>query len=171
MQRRPAPHETLPHLLQLNSGLINARDGGPRPAIDEDTLDCNQGFDHIPRGVLQPIPNSPCRPPFNLPRFHTPHFHRRWSQCRAALRWLPPHTPRRPLDHRRTWFPSHRGQDGHLRQRTQPRRGALGVYLTRTLPSLHTNVDLDYLGYDHKAVRYTQGTGREQRETMGARVW
>ncbi len=30
--------------LQLNSGLINGRDGGPRPGIDEDKLDFNQGF-------------------------------------------------------------------------------------------------------------------------------
>jgi hypothetical protein len=36
---------------------------------------------------------------------------------------------------------------------------------------LHTNVDLYYLGYDHKSARYTQGAGREQRETIGTRVW
>jgi len=52
-----------------------------------------------------------------------------------------------------------------------PLRSSGGLYLNRALPSFHTNVDLYYLGYDHKSVRYAQGTGREQRETIGARVW
>jgi len=35
--------------LQLDSALINGRDGGPRPGIDQDKLDFNQGFiDIIP---------------------------------------------------------------------------------------------------------------------------
>ena len=46
-----------------------------------------------------------------------------------------------------------------------------GLYVSRAVPSLRTNADLYYLGYDHKSVRYAQGTGREQRETIGARVW
>jgi hypothetical protein len=46
-----------------------------------------------------------------------------------------------------------------------------GGYVSRAVPRLRTNVDLYYLGYDHKSVRYVQGTGREQRETIGTRVW
>jgi hypothetical protein len=46
-----------------------------------------------------------------------------------------------------------------------------GLYLSRALPSWHTHVDLYYLGFDHKSVRYVQGTGREHRETIGTRVW
>ena len=30
--------------IQFDSGLINGRDGGPRPGIDEDKFDVNQGF-------------------------------------------------------------------------------------------------------------------------------
>ena len=43
---------------------------------------------------------------------------------------------------------------------------------THPFPGLkNANFDVYYLGFDHKSSRYTQGIGREQRETLGARVW
>ena len=39
----------------------------------------------------------------------------------------------------------------------------------RTLPGGH--IDIYYMGLDNKEETYDQGTGREQRETAGARLW
>ncbi len=47
-----------------------------------------------------------------------------------------------------------------------------GVYVTHSLPLLRlANVDLYYLGLDSKSARWNAGIGREQRETLGARVF
>jgi hypothetical protein len=60
---------------------------------------------------------------------------------------------------------------GAIDNEPNPAEELWGIYLSRALPSFRTNVDLYYLGYDHRSVRYVQGIGREQRETIGARVW
>lgn len=47
-----------------------------------------------------------------------------------------------------------------------------GVYAVRPLKIIpKTNVDLYYLGYDRKRARFQQGAAREQRNTVGTRIW
>ncbi len=158
--------------LQLNSGLINGRDGGPRPGIDEDKLDFNQGFVDI-TALTSPAHSLTVRAGRQLISLGST----RLIATGAGL------NVEQPFDGFRLMF--HAGQwtaDGLAVRPTEvktaifdnepnPTEEIWGLYLSRALPRLHTNVDLYYLGYDHKSVRYTQGTGREQRETIGARVW
>ena len=47
-----------------------------------------------------------------------------------------------------------------------------GLYSTHPLGAIEkVNFDLYYVGFDHRSARYMQGTGREQRETVGGRIW
>lgn len=52
------------------------------------------------------------------------------------------------------------------------RRSFWGVYTTRSLPIPGSaNIDLYYLGLDRKRATFDQGSGREQRHSIGARLW
>ncbi len=158
--------------VQLNSGLIHGRDGGPRPAIDADTLDLNQAFIDI-TPLQSPTRSFTVRAGRQLISLGST----RLIATGAGLNVEQPFDGFRLMLHAGPWT-----ADGLAVRPTEVKTGIFdnepnpaaelwGLYLTRTLPSLHTNADLYYLGYDHKSVRYTQGTGREQRETVGARVW
>ena len=158
--------------LQFDSGLIHGRDGGPRPGIDKDTLDVNQGFVDI-----RPLPSSDCSFTVRAGRQLISLGSTRLIATGAGLNVEQPFDGFRLMLHAAHWT-----ADGLAVRPTQVKTGTFdnepnpteelwGIYLTRPLPSFHTNIDLYYLGYDHKSVRYTQGTGREQRETIGARVW
>ena len=158
--------------LQLDSGLTNGRDGGPRPGTDQDTLDFNQGFVDVTlikhgenlltlRTGRQLISLGSTRliatgaglnveQPFD--GFHLMLRAGKWNADGLAVR---------PTEVKTHIFDNE----------PNPAEELWGLYLSRTLPSLHANLDLYYLGYDHKSTRYAQGTGREQRETIGTRVW
>ncbi len=158
--------------VQLNSGLIDGRDGGPRPAIDEDKIDFNQGFvDVVPWKTGDD--SLTVRAGRQLVSLGST----RLIATGAGLNVEQPFDGFRLMLHAGLWT-----ADGLAVRPTETKTGAFdnepnpaeelwGLYVTRALPTLHTNVDLYYLGYDHKSVRYTQGTGREQRETLGTRVW
>jgi hypothetical protein len=158
--------------IQLNSGLIDGRDGGPRPGIDEDKLDFNQGF--VDMTPLQSADNAlTVRAGRQLISLGST----RLIATGAGLNVEQPFDGFRLMLHVGHWT-----ADGLAVRPTQTKTGVFdnepnpaeelwGLYLTRTLPSFHTNVDLYYLGYGHKSVRYAQGVGREQRETIGTRVW
>ena len=158
--------------IQLNSGLINSREGGPRPGIDEDKLDFNQGFVDV-APLTSPDRSLIVRAGRQLISLGSS----RLIATGAGLNVEQPFDGFRLMLHAGQWT-----ADGLAVRPTEVKAGAFdnepnpaeelwGLYLNRALPPLHTNVDLYYLGYDHKSVRYTQGTGREQRETIGARVW
>ena len=158
--------------LQLDSGQINHRDGGPRTGIDQDTVDFNQGFIDI-------------RPLHIRDRCFTIRAGRqlislgstRLIATGAGLNVEQPFDGFRLMLHAGKW-----SADGLAVRPTQVKTGLFnnepnpteelwGLYLTRALPTFHTQVDLYYLGYDHSAVRYSQGSGREQRQTIGTRIW
>jgi hypothetical protein len=164
--------ELLRIFLQLDSGLVNGRDGGPRPAIDEDKLDFNQGFVDI-----TPFGSSDHSLTMRAGRQLISLGSTRLIATGAGLNVEQPFDGFRLMLRAGQW-----SADGVAVRPTEVRTGIFdnepdsaeelwGLYLSRALPPLRTNVDLYYLGYDHKSVRYVQGTGREQRETIGARVW
>jgi hypothetical protein len=158
--------------LQLNSGLINGRDGGPRPAIDEDKLDFNQGFIDFSFGT-----SSDNSLTVRAGRQLISLGSTRLIATGAGLNVEQPFDGFRVMIQAGQW-----SVDGLAVRPTEVKVGVFdnepnpteelwGLYLSRPLARFHTNVDLYYIGYDHKSVRYTQGTGREQRETIGARLW
>jgi hypothetical protein len=158
--------------LQLDSGLINGRDGGPRPAIDKDQLDFNQGFIDI-----TPLQSSDRSLTLRAGRQLVSLGSTRLVATGAGLNVEQPFDGLRLMLHAGPW-----SVDGLALRPTEAKIGIFdnepnpaeelwGLYLSRALPSWHTHVDLYYLGFDHKSVRYVQGTGREQRETIGTRVW
>jgi hypothetical protein len=164
-----------PHLrtfLQLGSGSVEGRDGGPRPGIDKDELDFNQGFVDI-----LPLKDAENTFTIRAGRQLVSLGSTRLVAIGAGLNVEQPFDGFRIMLHAGPW-----SADGLAVRPTATKTGTFdnepnsaaelwGLYLTRTLPAFHANVDLYYLGYDHKSARYTQGTGREQRETVGARVW
>ncbi len=158
--------------IQFDSGLITGRDGGPRPGIDEDKLDFNQGFVD-----LTPGKSSDHALTVRAGRQLISLGSTRLIATGAGLNVEQPFDGFRLMVHAGHWT-----ADGLAVRPTEVKTGIFdnepnpaeelwGIYLSRALPSSPTNVDLYYLGYDHKSVRYVQSTGREQRETIGARVW
>jgi hypothetical protein len=158
--------------IQFDSGFVDGRDGGPRPGIDEDKLDVNQGFID-----MTPIKSGDRTLTVRAGRQLISLGSTRLVATGAGLNVEQPFDGFRVMLHAGHWI-----ADGLAVRPTETKTGAFdnepnpaeelwGLYLTRALPSLHTNLDLYYLGYDHKSVRYTQGTGREQRETIGTRFW
>ena len=152
--------------------MINGRDGGPRPGIDEDKLDFNQGFVDI-----TPLKSSDHALTVRVGRQLISLGSTRLIATGAGLNVEQPFDGFRFMVHAGHWT-----ADGLAVRPTEVKTGIFdnepnpaeelwGIYLSRAVPSSHTNVDLYYLGYDHKSARYVQSTGREQRETIGARVW
>ncbi len=164
--------QRLRSFIQLNSGLVDGRNGGPRPGIDKDTFDVNQGFID-----LQPWKSAAHNLTVRAGRQLISLGSTRLIATGAGLNVEQPFDGFRLTLHYGPWT-----ADGLAVRPTEIKTGAFdnepnpaeelwGLYTTRALPTLHTNLDLYYLGYDHKSVHYAQGTGREQRETIGTRVW
>ncbi len=164
--------EHLRMFVQLDSGLIEGRDGGPRPGIDEDRLDFNQGFVDV-----TPWKSGDEFVTMRAGRQLISLGSTRLIATGAGLNVEQPFDGFRVMVHAGRWT-----ADGLAVRPTETKAGIFdnepnpaeelwGLYLTRALPSFHTYVDFYYLGYDHHSVRYVQGTGREQRETLGGRVW
>lgn len=158
--------------IQLDSGLINGRDGGPRPGIDEDKLDFNQGFIDI-TPVKSSVHSLTVRAGRQLISFGST----RLIATGAGLNVEQPFDGVRVMLHAGKWTSDGLAvrptvtKSGIFDNEPNPTEELWGLYLSRALPVLHTNIDLYYLGFDHKSVRYAQGTGREQRETIGSRIW
>jgi hypothetical protein len=158
---------------QLDSGLISGRDGGPRPGIDEDKFDVNQGFiDIVPyRHGDDQLTVRSGRQLISLGST-------RLVAIGAGLNVEQPFDGFRLTLHQSGWTadgiavrPVSIGT-GVLDNEPNSREELWGINLTHPVPHLKsTFVDLLYLGFDHKQARYTQGTGREQRETIGGRIW
>ena len=158
--------------IQLESGLINARDGGARPGIDEDKLDFNQGFVDI-----APLKSRDGSLTIRAGRQLISLGSTRLIATGVGLNVEQPFDGFRVIVHVGKWSADGLAvrptavKTGILDNEPNPAEELWGLYLSRALAPLHTNVDLYYLGYDHKSARYTQGTGREQRETIGGRIW
>ncbi len=155
--------------VQLGSSLENGRDGGPRPGIDQSLLYLNQAFiDYSPSEALtvrvgrQLVSLGSTRlfaigaglnvqQPFDGARvmLHVDH----WSLDLLALRPTQIH-------------------EDYFRSEPNPQTETWGLYATHPVPLVpKLNFDLYYIGFDRKSWRYAEGTGREQRETFGSRLW
>ena len=160
--------------LQLDSSLINFRDGGPRPGIDKDKLDFNQGFVDLSAWKKGEDDRLTLRTGRQLVSLGST----RLVAIGAGLNVEQPFDGFRLTLKKNGW-----NAEAIALRPTLPKTGSFdnepnsaeelwGVYLTHPVPhAKKLFADLYYLGFDHKSAHYVQGTGREQRETAGARLW
>jgi hypothetical protein len=157
---------------QLKSGLENNREGGARP-IDEDKLDFNQGFldltlfaannRHLTlRAGRQELAFGSRR---YISAREGPNVRQSFDGIRLILssaRWSVSLLATKPVQTKLRFFddaPDHK-------------QTLWGVYATAPMRLVSgANVDLYYLGLDRKQARFEQGAGREQRHSLGGRLW
>ncbi len=165
--------ERLRLFTQLDSGLTELRDGGPRPGIDEDQADINQAFVD-----LTPYRRGKDAVTLRAGRQLVSLGSTRLIAIGAGLNVEQPFDGFRLTAGLGNWNVQGIAlrptliKDGILDNQPNGAEELWGLYVTRNLWGMpRVNVDGYYLGYDHKQARYTQGTGREQRETIGGRIW
>ena len=159
---------------QLASSLVDGRNGGPRPDIDEEKMYVHQGFFDLGlwKSGQQGLTLRVGRQEVEL-----------GSQTLVSTR--DGRNIRRSLDGARlTWVRGDWTVDLLALKPTSENRGyfddppnhgssfwaAYAVHPFRYLP--RGNVDLYYMGLDNQNAPFDgKGTGREQRETIGARLW
>jgi len=157
---------------QLKSGIANGQPDGPRPP-DEDQLDLHQAFVeatlwaphdgtrlsvragrqevNLGSSRLVSIREGPnVRQSFDGARLTFEHA--RWSIDALALR--PAETNRGIFDD----SPNHK-------------QSLWGIYASGPLRARTASLDLYYLGLDRKSHRFDQGAAREQRHSLGARIF
>ena len=159
---------------ELASSLETGRNGGPRPGLDEEQLYVHQGFFDL--GLLRSGKDS---------------LTLRAGRQEMALgsenlvSTRDGRNIRRSLDGvRLTWLSGDWTVDafalrpvldnaGKFDDPPNHTAGFWGIYAVRPFRILpQGNIDLYYLGLDNKSVPYDgKGSGREQRETIGTRLW
>ena len=160
--------------IQLDSSLSDLRDGGPRPGIDEEKLDVNQGFVDLALWKKDQNNSLNVRAGRQLVSLGSTRLvaigaglnvQQPFDGFRLTLNtseWTAEAIALRPVVFNPGVFDNQPNSAAEL----------WGVYLTHPFPHVkRLSADLYYLGYDHKSARYVQGIGREQRETIGARLW
>ena len=166
-------HPNFRFFSQVKSCLENGRTGGPRPT-DEDTLDLHQAF-----ADFTWHPNEKGAFLFRLGRQEIGFGSSRLISTREVA------NVRRSFDGLRvTWHEGVWNIDGFATRPVQTNREIFddhtdhtqafwGVYAVRpwSLLNLNGNIDLYYLGLDKKQARFNQGSGREQRQMIGTRIW
>jgi hypothetical protein len=159
---------------ELASSLVDGRSGGPRPMIDEEKMYVHQGFvdlglwnsgrDHLSLRVGR---QEAAFGSENLVSTRDGRNIRR-SLDGARLNWLKGAWTVDLLVFRPTLDSS-----GYFDDSPNHASSFWAVYAVhpfRLLPK--GNVDLYYMGLDNKSVPFDgKGTGREQRETIGSRLW
>jgi hypothetical protein len=167
------PNDRFRMFIQLDSGLSEGRDGGPRPGIDRDVLDFNQGFvDIVPfRSGDNALTVRAGRQLISLGSTRLVaigaglNVEQPLDGFRLTLRaagWTLDGLAVRPTTVKTEFFDNEPNSTQEL----------WGVYVSHPLARrTHSNVDFYYLGFDHKIARYTQGIAHEQRHTLGARLW
>ncbi len=160
--------------LQLDSGLVSFRDGGPRPGIDKDKLDFNQGFVDLSAWKESEGDRLTLRAGRQLVSLGST----RLVAIGAGLNVEQPFDGFRLTLKKNGWVAEGIAlrpvltKTGNFDNEPNSTQELWGVYLTHPVPhAKKLFADLYYLGFDHKSAHYVQGTGREQRETAGARLW
>jgi len=159
---------------ELASSLVNGRNGGPRPSLDEEKMYVHQGFFDL--GLWKSGRDSlTLRAGRQEMAFGSQNLvstrdgrNIRRSLDGARLTWVKGDwtvdlLAARPTLENSDYFdnpPNH----------SQSFWAAYAVHPFRFLP--RGNVDLYYMGLDNKSVTFDgKGAGREQRETIGTRLW
>jgi len=157
---------------QLKSGLENNREGGARP-IDEDKLDFHQGFLDVTLLSAEKrhitLRTGRQELAFGARRYISaregPNVRQSFDGARLIFsfpKWTMSLLATKPVQTKFGFFdnaPDH----------TQT---LWGVYATAPISKISgTNLDLYYLGLDRKQAHFEQGTGREQRHSIGGRLW
>jgi Alginate export len=159
---------------ELATSLVDGRNGGPRPGLDEEKMYVHQGFFDL--GLWKSGRNSlTLRAGRQEMTFGSQNLvstrdgrNIRRSLDGARLTWIKGDwtvdlLAARPTLENSDYFdnpPNH----------SQSFWAAYAVHPFRFLP--HGNIDLYYMGLDNKSVAFDgKGTGREQRETIGTRLW
>lgn len=157
---------------QLKSGFEHGRVGGPR-ATDEDRLDFNQAFLDmklpVADGEKLTLRMGRQELSFGSSRLvsfrESPNVRLAFDGLRAILKtgdWRIDALAVEPAQTRPGTF-----DDGN-----DPHRKLWGLYAVTPWPTLPGgHVDIYYLGLQRDAARFDQGTARELRHTLGARVW
>lgn len=153
---------------QLKSGIESGREGGPRPA-DEDQLDVNQAFFELASGSrsLPSLRVGRQEISFGSARLVSPregpNVRQSFDGVRLTWRssaWQIDALATKPVETDRGVF-----DDGPNHRRT-----FWGVYAVRAGGQDKPAMDLYYLGLDRKVARFAQGAGREIRHSLGTRV-
>ncbi len=164
--------ESLRLFTQVKSGWEDGRVGGPRPT-DEDRLDLNQAFLDVSlpstRGEALTLRVGRQELSFGSSRLisfrESPNVRLAFDGVRAIWQtgtWRVDALAVEPVQTRAGTF-----DDG--RDRHQKLWGIYAVTPFSVLPGAH--VDIYYLGLKRDAARFDQGTAREERQTIGSRVW
>ena len=158
---------------ELKSGLENGRNGGPRPSIDEDELDVNQAFLDVKlhdweqgsvtlRAGRQEMTFGSSR---LISVREGPNVRQSFDGIRLILavnKWRIDAFATKPVETNAGVFddsPDHT-------------RSFWGAYATTAIPGRENgNIDLYYFGLDRKSATFNQGTEREQRPSVGSRLW
>ena len=155
--------------LQLGGSLETGRKGGPRPGIDQDTLYFNQVFfDYSPSEDIT----------VRIGRQLIPLGSMRLFAIGYGLNVELPFDGARVMLHPAGWkidllaVRPTQILNGYFQNEPNSQVVAWGVYATHQMAGARkVNLDLYYIGFDRKAWHYTVGTGREQRESFGVRLW
>ena len=164
--------DTIRIFAQLKSGFEGGREGGPRPP-DEDRLDLNQAFVDL-RNQLTATTTLTLRGgrqemAFGSSRIISyregPNVRQSFDGARVifeSTNW------RTDL----FWVSPVRTKVGTFDDRTDSTQKLWGAYLVGPLPAAPgAHLDLYYLGYSNENARFAQGSGREERHSVGTRVW
>jgi len=158
--------------VQVKSGIETGRNGGPRPT-DEDQLDLHQGFVDV--GVVGALSEDGVMLRVGRQEFsfgsqrlvsvrERPNVRQSFDAVRAIVRvadWRVDGFVSRPVE----------TNIGIFDEWTDRSRALWGVYAVRSSDDAATNVDLYYLGLHRDKATFDQGTGAEQRHSIGTRLW
>lgn len=158
---------------QLKSGIEVGRNGGPRPT-DEDKLDVHQAFVDFAgqpgEKLVLTLRIGRQELSFGSSRLVStregPNVRQSFDGVRLSMRtkqWVLDAFAIKPVQTKPEIFDDSANN-------AQTFWAVYGVRQVPTLP-LQGRVDVYYLGLDKKRARFAQGTGREQRQTIGARLW
>lgn len=156
--------------VEMRSGLVGGRNGGPRPSQDKDTLDVSQAFAAfvLVRGKEKP-------------KFEVKLGRQELNYGEGSLIAIRELNVRRTFDGVKmtlrpgTWkvdllaFRPQLIRTGAFDDGIDSSQALWGVWATRPIPRrpFWRQVDVYYLGMDRKRARFEQGTAREQRQTLG----
>jgi hypothetical protein len=156
---------------QLKSGLESGREGGPRPT-DRDDLDLNQAFVDL-RSVLT-SGSATLRFGRQELVFGSSRIISAREGPNVRLSFDGVHGIIQSADRRIDVFAVEPAETnpGVFDDRTDSRQKLWGVYAVMPWPSVPDgHLDLYYLGLRRADAHFDQGTAREKRESLGARIW